>query len=433
VTPAARIAAAVDILADFATSPDPVERRVDRWFRTRRFAGSKDRRAVREIVFSTVRNWGAAAYAADCQDPRMVVATSLLLFDGHDLASIQALFGADRYAPPPLEPQEVDRLACAGQRFAGAPRAARCNYPAWLEPELVSAFGNRIEAEMRAFMDRAPLDLRVNTTKTTLADAIEALASERIAAEPTPLSPLGLRCASEAKVTQTAAYRDGLVEIQDEASQVAALVVGAKPGERIVDYCAGAGGKSLAMASAMANSGRIFAFDLSVARLEPLGERARRAGAAIIETHGLADPATRAVLDELSGSADRVLVDAPCSGTGTWRRAPDARWRLTPDRLADYCQAQSQVMREAAALVRPGGRLVYVTCSILPRENGAQVEAFLSEFPGFAPMPTDEVWRAAVQSPPPAGLHAMTAGLLLTPHTTGTDGFFMAVFERDAE
>lgn len=432
-TPAARIAAAIDILADFATSPEPVERTIDRWFRTRRFAGSKDRRAVREIVFSTVRNWDAAAHAADCRDPRMVVATSLLLFGGHDLASLQALFGADRYAPPPLEPQEVDRLASAGQRFAGAPRAARCNYPAWLEPELAMAFGDGIEAEMRAFMDRAPLDLRVNTAKTTVADAIGALASERIAAEPMPLSSVGLRCASEAKVTRTAAYRDGLVEIQDEASQIAALVVGAKPGERIVDYCAGAGGKSLAMASAMANSGRIFAFDLSAARLEPLGERARRAGTAIIETHGLADRATRAVLDELSGSADRVLVDAPCSGTGTWRRAPDARWKLTPDRLAGYCQAQSRVLREAAALVRPGGRLVYVTCSILPRENGAQVETFLSQVPGFSPVPTGEVWHEALQSPPPAGLHAMTAGLLLTPHTTGTDGFFIAVFERDAE
>jgi 16S rRNA (cytosine967-C5)-methyltransferase len=242
-----------------------------------------------------------------------------------------------------------------------------------------------------------------------------------------------LRCASEAKVTRTAAYRDGLVEIQDEASQIAALVVGAKPGERIVDYCAGAGGKSLAMASAMANSGRIYAFDLSAARLEPLGERARRAGAATIETHGLADPATRAVLDELSGSADRVLVDAPCSGTGTWRRTPDARWKLTPELLADYCQAQSQVLREAAGLVRPGGRLVYVTCSVLPRENDTQVEAFLSQVSGFSPLPTGEVWRAAMQLPPPAGLHATTAGLLLTPHTTGTDGFFMAVFERDAE
>jgi 16S rRNA (cytosine967-C5)-methyltransferase len=187
------------------------------------------------------------------------------------------------------------------------------------------------------------------------------------------------------------------------------------------------------MASAMANRGRIYAFDLSAARLEPLGERARRAGAAIIETHGLADPATRAVLDDLCGSADRVLVDAPCSGTGTWRRAPDARWKLTPDRLAGYCQAQSQVLREAAALVRPGGRLVYVTCSILPRENCAQVEAFLSQVAGFTPLPTGEVWRTALQSPPPAGLHAMTGGLLLTPHTTGTDGFFIAVFERDAE
>jgi 16S rRNA (cytosine967-C5)-methyltransferase len=433
VTPAARIAAAIDILADFASSPDPVERTIDRWFRTRRFAGSKDRRAVREIVFAAVRNWGAAAYAADCQDPRMVVATSLLLFGGDDLASLQALFGADRYAPAPLEPQEVGRLASAEQRFAGAPRAAQCNYPAWLEPELVLAFGDGIEAEMRAFMDRAPLDLRVNTTKTTLVGAIGALASEGIAAEPAPLSPLGLRCASEAKVTQTAAYRDGLVEIQDEASQIAALLVGAKPGERIVDYCAGAGGKSLALASAMANSGRIIAFDLSAARLGPLGERARRAGAAIIETYDLADPATRAILDDLSASADRVLVDAPCSGTGTWRRAPDARWKLTPERLAGYCHAQSQVLREAAALVRPGGRLVYVTCSILPRENDAQIEAFLSQVLGFTRLPADDVWRAAMQSPPPAGLHTTPAGLLLTPHTTGTDGFFIAVFERDAE
>jgi 16S rRNA (cytosine967-C5)-methyltransferase len=273
---------------------------------------------------------------------------------------------------------------------------------------------------MLAFTQAAPTDLRANTLKATRDEAMAALASAGIAAAPTPHSPVGLRLEGRANIAGLAAYRDGLVEVQDESSQLAALLAGAKPGMRVLDLCAGAGGKSLALAAAMGNRGAILACDSDAKRLARLAPRLARSGARIVETRALGG--TSQAKDAL-GKFDRVLVDAPCSGSGTWRRHPDAKWRLTPAKLAEYFVAQAALLRQAAEHVRPNGQVIYAVCSILPAEGAAQVEAFLSVNKGWRVIPADTAWREASGSKAPFdGPH-----MLLTPHRHRTDGFFAAV------
>ncbi|TAN58290.1 MAG: RsmB/NOP family class I SAM-dependent RNA methyltransferase, partial [Rhodospirillales bacterium] len=261
----------------------------------------------------------------------------------------------------------------------------------------------------------ARLDLRVNALKTTRQDAIAALAFEGIAAEPTELSPWGLRVASRVNLMATKVFKDGFVEVQDEGSQLAALLVGAEPGMAVCDFCAGAGGKTLALAATMNNKGRLVACDVSEGRLFRSADRMKRAGVQNVTRHVL-DAAGAKWLKRQAGSFDRVLVDAPCTGTGTWRRNPDAKWKLSPEDLEELVKKQADILDRASRLVKPGGRLLYVTCSLLPDENEAQIEAFLARSPGFSPEPA---WQDKTY------LH-------LTPAQHGTDGFFAAKLVRDA-
>ncbi|HKM63216.1 MAG TPA: RsmB/NOP family class I SAM-dependent RNA methyltransferase, partial [Acidisphaera sp.] len=300
------------------------------------------------------------------------------------------------------------------------PLAARLEMPDWLLPQLAERFRDRLEPEARALLAEAPLDLRVNTLKTTREAAQAALAAEGITAEPTPLSPWGLRVSGRLPVTTGPAFRDGLVEIQDEGSQIVALMADARPGMRVADWCAGAGGKTLALAACMQNRGHIVACDVNVRRLDAAVRRLRRAGVHNVERH-LTEAGDRWV-KRRAGSFDRVLVDAPCTGTGTWRRNPDARLRLTEADLRELTAKQASILDAAAPLCRPGGRLVYATCSLLPAENETQVNAFLTRRPDFRRLPATAVWAGA---PPGDDLH-------LTPARNGTDGFYCAVLERVA-
>jgi len=427
VIPAARIAGAIALLDAIETAPQrPADAVANDWFRARRFIGAADRRAIAERVWAVIRarrrlQWRLGERPATA---RLLVGAALLL-EGGSLAALERLYSGERFAPAPLAPAERAALApLAGQTLAhpAMPEAVRLEVPDSLLPRLAARFGEDCAAELAAMLAPAPLDLRVNTLKATRAEAQAALAAEGIAAEPTPLSPWGLRVDARRSVVTTRAFRAGLVEIQDEGSQVVAALVGAAPGMRVADFCAGAGGKTLALAMAMGNRGHLAACDVSPARLAAAAQRLRRAGVHNAATHLLA-PGDKWVKRH-AGGFDRVLVDAPCSGSGTWRRNPAARLRLEPDELPRLVAEQASILDLAGRLVRFGGRLVYATCSVLIDENEAQVSAFLARQPDFSPLPLVAAWRGP-GAPPGEGPY-----LLLTPRRHGTDGFFAAVLER---
>ncbi len=300
--------------------------------------------------------------------------------------------------------------------------AVRLELPDWIAPRLAARFGPSLAAEAAALTAPAPLDLRVNLLKTTREEARAALAAEGIDATPTALSPWGLRVADRRPVTTGPAFRAGLIDIQDEGSQIVAALADARPGLRVADLCAGAGGKTLAMAMTMQNRGALLACDVSAKRLEAAVLRLRRAGVSNVERH-LLTPGDKLV-KRRAGGFDRVLIDAPCTGTGTWRRNPDARLRLTEQDLAELVAKQAAILDTGAKLVRAGGNLLYATCSLLPEENEEQVSAFLTRHPDFAPLPPEQAWTLPGPAPTLGGF------LALTPARHGTDGFFAAVLTR---
>jgi 16S rRNA (cytosine967-C5)-methyltransferase len=436
VTPGARIAAAIDILAAIDAGDRPADDVAADYFRRRRYIGSKDRQQVARHTYAVLRHraaldwWVVRAGKGEAgTSPRTRMIAALLLAEGSKPGDVAESFDGGRFRPAAFSPAE-DRLlrGLAGRtlRHPAMPRAVANDLPEWLEPRLAAVYGGRLEQEMTGLNAPAPVDLRVNLLKIDRDGARRALAAEHVRAEPTPWSPVGLRLAERAPLSGLAAFKDGLVEVQDEGSQLAALLAGAKPGMRVVDFCAGAGGKTLAMAAAMRNRGKLIACDTAGWRLDRSGQRLRRAGVGNVERRALSserDPWVK----RHAKSFDRVLVDAPCLGIGSWRRNPDAKWRATPNDLAELQIRQHDILASAARLVKPGGRLVYVTCSLLREENEAQAERFLEEAPEFTLYPAAQAWTEAIGTPCPA-----TAGdfLRLTPAQHGTDGFFVAIFER---
>jgi len=431
VTPAARIAAAIDLLAAIEATPRyPADAMANNFFRNRRYIGSGDRRAVSERAWAVIRARRRLAWwlGDAVPTPPLLVAASLLL-EGWALSGVTKTFSGGRFAPKPLSHDDIVVL----QRLEGhtldhpdMPQAVRMEVSDWILPRLQKRFGADLAREMAAMDMPASLDLRVNLLKTTREEARAALAAEGIEAEPTPISPWGLRIEGRRLVTTGKAFQDGLVEIQDEGSQLVAYLVGAAPGMRVADWCAGAGGKTLAMAMTMENRGHIVACDVSVPRLDGAVRRLRRAGVHNVERH-LIEPGDKWAKRN-SKRFDRVLVDAPCTGIGTWRRNPDARLRLREADLAELLAKQKEILDSASRLVRPGGKLVYATCSLLPEENEDQVRAFLSRHPDFSPQPLRRAWQGGA----PPRVEELGAGefLVLTPARHGTDGFFAAVLER---
>ncbi|MEN9933240.1 MAG: hypothetical protein RIS17_1813 [Pseudomonadota bacterium] len=379
-TPAARLAAAIEILdqviaaaRDAGAAADTI---IQRYFSTRRYAGSKDRRAVRDLVFAVIRSLGE----------RPVSGRAAVI--GHARSAdpeLLGLFGAAGHAPPPL--------------VHGEPAAAPGLAPVWLERLLIDRFGADAERQARALLDRAPLDVRVNALRTSR-DAVRAAHPDW---ELLPTTAHGLRLPTGTNVEALPEYAEGLIEVQDAGSQIAAALMAARAGETVVDLCAGAGGKTLALAADLAGQGRLIACDTDRSRLSQLAPRAERAGVAV-ETRLLNPGAERQALSDLEGQCDAVLIDAPCSGSGTWRRNPESRWRLTPARLERLVQTQAMLISLGASLLKPGGRLVYVVCSLLPPEG----EAHLADVYGMGP------WRTRV----------------LTPANDGCDGFFIAQSSR---
>ncbi|HUA78700.1 MAG TPA: RsmB/NOP family class I SAM-dependent RNA methyltransferase [Acetobacteraceae bacterium] len=429
-TPAARVESAIVLLAEILGEPKaPADALASAFFRARRYIGASDRRAVSELVWKVLRSrrrlgwWLRPAE----ETARLLIGASLLL-SGTSFEELGRVFSGARFGPGPLDGKERKALRrLEGQELVrpAMPDAVRFEVPDWLLPLLAARFGPALAAEMEALGQPAPLDLRVNLLRGSREDARAALAAEGIAAEPTPLSPWGLRVAERSGLVGGAAFRGGLVEIQDEGSQLVALPVGAAPGMRVADLCAGAGGKTLAMAMTMENRGHLVACDVSQARLDEAVKRLRRAGVHNVERHLLTagDKWAKRQREKF----DAVLVDAPCTGTGTWRRHPDARGRLKPADLDELLARQSGILDMAAALVRKGGRLVYATCSLLAEENEAQVTGFLARHSGFAVVPFAAAWPVSAGPMPGEGPF-----LVLTPRGHGTDGFFAAVLERIA-
>ncbi len=421
-TPAGQIAAAIELLAAIdATPARPADGIANDYFRARRFIGSSDRRAISDRVWRIFRTHRRLVWwLADKQTPRLLVAASLLL-DGGGMVDVETTFTGGRFGPAPLAPSEqlaLRRLQGRALNHASMPDAVRLEMPDWLLPLLSPRLDT---AELMALLEPAPLDLRVNLLKATREEAAAALAAEGLEATATPFSPWGLRIEGRRQVTTGPAFRAGLIEIQDAGSQLVAALTGARPGLRIADLCAGAGGKTLALAMMMQNRGQLVACDVSAARLDAAVRRLRRAGVHNVERHLI--EAGDKWSKRRAGTFDRVLVDAPCTGTGTWRRNPDARLRLTEADLAELLPKQAAILDQAATLVRIAGRLVYATCSLLSEENEDQVTAFLTRHPGFALVPLARAWEGG--APPNPGDF-----LSLTPARHGTDGFFAAVIER---
>ncbi|MGP0089348.1 MAG: RsmB/NOP family class I SAM-dependent RNA methyltransferase [Xanthobacteraceae bacterium] len=432
-TPSGRLAAAIDIIGEIAARRRPAADALKDWGLGHRFAGSGDRAAIAGLVYDALRRRASAAWIMGEDTPRAVLLGMLKVERGLDAEAIGLLASGVRFAPSPLTTAERARLAPA--TLDDAPPTVIGDYPEWLDPLLAASFGEERAVEAAALARRAPLDLRVNTLLAQREEIATELAD--LAPSPTRWSPVGLRIKVDPEAKSPAihaepAFIKGLIEIQDEGSQLAALLAGAKPGDQVVDLCAGAGGKTLAMAAAMENRGQIFATDRDKRRLAPIHARLERAGARNVQVR-TPRAETDAVAD-LAGRADLVLIDAPCSGTGAWRRNPDAKWRIRPGALEQRAQEQARALDQAAALVKPGGRIAYVTCSVLEAENGAQVREFLTRHSGFEIIPPAEVMQALGERSFLFSRAVLVSaeGLLMTPRRTDTDGFFVAVLRKAA-
>ncbi|MBH0239015.1 RsmB/NOP family class I SAM-dependent RNA methyltransferase [Methylobrevis albus] len=434
-----RISAAIEILADLETRRRPVQDALKDWGLTHRFAGSRDRSAIGNLVYDVLRRRASLGAIMGNDDPRALVFAAYALQWGKGLDGLAAAADpADRHAPAPPTPAEAAALTAATLPD-DADIATRADLPGWLVPSLARVFGDRLETEGRALAARADVDLRANTLKADRDAVLADLAGAgAIAATWSPVGvrvPVGPGDEKAPHLVSELSFKRGWFEVQDEGSQLAALVAAealgpAAAGSVVIDLCAGGGGKSLALAAALGDAGRILAYDNDKRRFGDILDRIARSGASGIE---VLDPGRGDPLAPLAGSADLVVVDAPCTGTGTWRRRPDAKWRLAPGALEMRREQQRGVLGAAAQLVRPGGTICYITCSVLPEENEDQVAAFLAARRDFRLEDTAAaLGRVAARPLPETTRVPLGAGTAarLTPHATGTDGFFIARLRR---
>lgn len=429
-TPGARISAAIDVLEEIDRGKRPAAEALKDWGQAHRFAGSKDRAAIASLVFDAERKRASSAFLMESDTARAIMLGALRQVHHMSASALSALCSGEAHAPAPLSRGETGRLLTG--ELSGAPDHIAGDFPQWLEPSLGRVFGTNLVAEMRALALRAPLDLRVNTLKTTREKALAKLAHLHPAA--TPLSAFGLRLplAPDGRgpsLFAEPAYIKGLVEIQDEGSQLAAILAQARPGEQVLDLCAGAGGKTLALAALMQNKGQIHASDRDGARLMRSFARLGRAGVRNVQLHARRGEGSG--LDTLEERCDLVFVDAPCTGTGTWRRNPDAKWRMRPSALEMRMAEQDLVLAEAARYVKPRGRILYATCSLLAEENEDRIAAFLANHADYRCLAALDMAKMAGLPQLEPFASRLGAGLRLTPLTGGTDGFFIVMLIKD--
>jgi 16S rRNA (cytosine967-C5)-methyltransferase len=430
-TPAARLAAAIEVLTEIEGKKRPAPDVLRDWGRAHRFAGSGDRSAIGSLLFDALRRRASSAWLMGAETPRAVLLGALRLARNMSAEDISKLADGSRFAPEPLSDDEKKRLESGS--LGKAPPHVAGDYPEWLDPHLAQSFGEDRWQEGMALANRAPLDLRVNTLKSNRDDVAKEL-SHLSAASPR-WSPNGLRIELSADgkqppVTSEPSFIKGDFEVQDEGSQLAALFAGAELGQQVLDLCAGAGGKTLALAAQMENKGQIFAYDSDLRRLAPIHERLARSGARNVQVRS--PKGKQDVLSDLEGTMDLVLLDAPCTGTGVWRRHPDAKWRIRPGALEIRQREQSALLDDAARFVKPGGKIAYVTCSILDAENGVQIKSFRTRNASFGIVSPNDVVKVLGEN---ATIFSRAAklsdeGLQMTPRRTGTDGFFVSVLRK---
>lgn len=423
-----RLSAAIEVLTDVETRKRPVSEALKAWGLNNRFAGAGDRAAIGNLVYDALRRRASHASLMGSDSPRALV-LAVAVRDWHmDPTELSDSFATDSHAPAPLTDDEKARSV--GQLPDTTPGHVMADIPEWLAPSMQRAFDDNWVAEGQHMAGRPSLDLRTNTLKSQRDRVLKSLA--RFNPVETAISPVGVTMpagpgdARTPNVTTDEGYLKGWFEVQDQGSQIVAALAGARPGEQVLDLCAGAGGKTLALAAAMGNKGQIFAYDSDRSRLAPIYDRLKRNGARNVQVRAPQPGA----LDDLLGKMDRVVIDAPCTGTGTWRRRPDTKWKLTPELLAQRIAEQSAILAEGRRYLKPGGTLVYITCSILPEENDQQIASFLAANPGFACIPPAGLWQAAFGTEPPPGVLTAASGIALTPRLTNTDGFYFNALRR---
>jgi len=429
--PGAHIKAAIEVLEEILRRHRPAAAALADWGKSHRFAGSGDRAAIGNLVYDALRGRRSLAARMQSDSPRALALAAAGKALGLTEAAVIASADGSAYALQPLN--ETEQAGLWRPPVPAASAGIEGDIPDWLEPSFARAFGAAAAAEGAALARRAPVDLRVNTLKAERVKVLKSLA--RFTAQATRYSPIGVRLAApeggqrQANVEADVGHGRGWYEVQDEGSQLAALLAQAGPRQQVLDICAGAGGKTLALAASMRNTGQVYAYDEDALRLRPSIERLKRAGVRNAQVLSAGD---QAALSALGDRFDLVFLDAPCTGSGAWRRRPDAKWRLRPANLVQRQAEQRTLLLAAAGHVKPGGRLVYVTCSVLPEENGDQSAWFLAACPGFTGLPWREAWAHGVGGEVPASADAGDTHLLLTPARHGTDGFFIAGFRRQA-
>ena len=438
--PAARVAAAIEVLEAADREKVASDRILSEFYRRRRYAGSKDRASINARVYGSVRrrirlDWWLARLETE-SSPRARILADIALSDGVSEEEVSSLFDGSEHGPAALSEKELAVYrALLGQPLdhADAPTWVRFECPEWIATRLASALGDRFERCLEALNQEARFDLRLNPIITSDRESVaSALAKGGLETEPTLYSPLGLRAKARRRVDGMKPFKHGVIEVQDEGAQLASLLVAAEPGMQVADFCAGAGGKTLLMAAGMANKGRVLAMDVGADRLERAGPRIARAGLHNVERRVLKSEEDR-FLKRWTKRFDRVLVDAPCTGVGTWRRTPEARMRYGEADLVEMMALQDRILSSAARLTKPGGRLIYVTCSLLAEENEDRVKALLARREDYRVLPVAAVWRDTVQALGGAECPEPGDFLRLTPDQHGTDGFFVAILERQDE
>lgn len=432
--PSSRIHATIELLEELFTGWQsekrfPADKVIDRYFKNRRYIGSGDRAYVGELFYWILRNLSLCQWRVGTQtNARLLVFSALQLRKEYKLAELEQLCDGSKYAPHTITDSE--RTALLKPQEGTPPDHVRLNYPEWLEPQLRLSMKDEFEKGMLALSEQASTDLRANTLKTTREALVAELNAEGFPCDETPSSPVGVRLQKRMPIFTSPLFKAGHFEVQDEGSQMVAGLVGAKPGMKVIDFCAGAGGKTLAIAAQMHNKGRILAWDVSAKRLLQIKERLKRAGVDNVQTHVI-ESESDAFIKRHKATADRVLVDAPCSGTGTWRRNPDLKWRFSAQDLQEVAALQTTILQSASRLVAVGGRLIYATCSILPCENDEQVEKFIKNNANFRVVCAKKVWNnICAQEDTGEQENAPASYLSVTPHQDGVDGFFAAVLER---
>lgn len=420
-----RIQAAIEVLQDIEARGRPVSLALKEWGNSHRFAGSGDRNAIGNLVYDVMRKRSSTGYIYGPDAAGLVFGT-LIRGWGMSLEQIKEALTDDKFAPEiPVEQIE----AAAKVDLAFMPSEIEADVPAWASDLLEEAFGEEWVDEAKAMAERPPLDMRVNTLKSTREKVLKQLTKQN--AKPSKIARQGMRIAGSGgasrmpNVTAEPAFQKGYFEIQDEGSQIVSELVFAKGGEQVFDLCAGAGGKTLALAATMENKGQVHAYDSDKQRLAPIFDRLKRAGTRNVQVHGADENLTH-----LHDTFDRVVVDAPCTGSGTWRRHPDAKWKLTQEQLEKRVEEQAAILDTARQFVKPGGYLCYITCSIFQDENEGQIYAFGDRHEDFDLLGAGEVWEELFGTDAPKPWTTDFNCVTLTPRSTGTDGFFFAVLQR---